>query len=151
MNETSSTDDLRNEPVDDLDRLLSEFFKGQMKNPWPAAPVVGASEPTSLAAARTGEAETPRNRPGSPTRDHGRRARYTLAASVALLLGGGWFLSNAFQPGERPTPNPGPSPSELSGGTAGESAILEKIREEKAKKDDGFLLPKTGGPKIELP
>src|SRR5262249_36279363 len=106
MNQTSSTDDLRSGPVDDLDRLLSEFFKGQLKRPRPAAPVVmtAATEPSVLAATRGPELEAPRNQP-TANRDPGSRARYTLAASVALLLGTGWFLSNGFQPGERPVPS----------------------------------------------
>lgn len=151
MSATSSTDDLRNGPVEGIDRLLSDFFKSQMIHPWPAAPEVAASEPSVLMATRTVTADAPRNQPLA-NRDTGRRARYTLAASVALLLGTGWFLTDGFQPGERPRSNPGVAPHGLgSGGAAGESEVLKKIREEKAKSGDGFVIPKGDGSKIELP
>jgi hypothetical protein len=150
MNQTSSTDDLRNGPVDDLDRLLGEFFKSQLKQPWPAAPVVmtTAIEPSVLAATRAPEVAAPRNQPAA-SRDPGSRARYTLAASVALLLGTGWFLSNGFQPGERPAPSAptNSTPGMLGGGTAGNPEALKNLREDKAKNGD----PKTVIPKVELP
>jgi hypothetical protein len=91
MNTTLPTRD------DDLDRLLSRFLKAQMPDPWPAAPVAH-SEPSALAAARAPLA--PRNV------DPGRRARYTLAASVALVLGTCWAFSNGFRPGDRPGGGP---------------------------------------------
>src|SRR4051794_29755905 len=89
---------------DELDRLLSEFFKAQLKHPWPNAPVpAGANggaaqtEPSELLAART--ANAPRNTAPPARRDNTARARFTLAASVALLLGTCWYLSNDFEPG----------------------------------------------------
>src|SRR5215468_8251064 len=91
------------ETQDDLDRLFSEFFKAQLKHPWPNAPVPAASasaqptEPSELRAARA--ADAPRNAPALARRDNSARARFTLAASVALMLGACWYLSNGFQPG----------------------------------------------------
>ena len=37
---------------DDLDRLLSDFFKSQMKKPWPAVRVPEPVEPAALVACR---------------------------------------------------------------------------------------------------
>src|SRR5262249_44048814 len=83
---------------DALDGLLAHFFNAQFQKHWPAAPVVVASATPAA----------PRNE--SPAHDSGNRARYTLAASVALLLGTCWTLSNGFQAGERPA-GPSPAPS----------------------------------------
>jgi hypothetical protein len=149
MNQTSSTDDLQTGPVDHLDRLFGDFFKSQMKRPWPAAPVVlAATEASVLVATRTPEVGVPRNQP-TASRDPGGRARYTLAASVALLLGTGWFLTNGFQPGEHSAPSvpTAHGTNMLGGGTAGNPEALKTLREDKAKHGH----PKTATPKVELP
>ena len=100
------------ETPDELDKLFSDFFKAQLKHPWPNAPLpasgaaVPAAEPSGLANTRTQtQTEAPRNSP-TPTpqahskgRDSTARARFTLVASVALALGGCWVLSNGFLPG----------------------------------------------------
>jgi len=137
------------ETPDELDRLFSEFFKGQLRKPWPKAPVPpGASataEPSELAAARV--AEAPRNHPSPASRDNTARARFTLAASVALLLGTCWTLSNGFQPGERPgqapvAPGlPGLLPD--SGASGIDDPRLKKLGEDKAKGNND-------GPKIDM-
>lgn len=80
-------------PPDALDEAFSDFFKGQMPRPWPPAPVP---------AMATRPADRP---PADPLR----RARWTLAASVALVLGTGWFLSTGSQPAGRSTTNPAPA------------------------------------------
>lgn len=134
---------LPNSP-DALDALLSDFFKAQLKKPWPKAPLpegARAAEPSELATARA--AEAPRNAP-SPQRDSTARARFTLAASVALLLGTGWFLADGFQPGPRPGANPvtgAPAHPLLPGSSAdGDDHLpLKKIGEDKAKGNDGGL------------
>jgi hypothetical protein len=136
------------EAPDDLDRLFAEFFQGQVKKPWPKAPLPPAStaqaEPSELAAARA--AEAPRNQPSPAARDNTARARFTLAASVALLLGTCWALSNGFQPGERPgQPTPAvPGSNLLQHGSADGNKFepLKKIGEDKAKG--------TGAPKIDM-
>ncbi|MBI1913273.1 MAG: hypothetical protein HYS12_00720 [Planctomycetes bacterium] len=70
---------------DDVDWLLSDFFRAELPKPWPAAPVPD---------------EQPRSLPLSPRKPARRwsasRSRFALAASVALLLIGGWFLSGKF-------------------------------------------------------
>lgn len=146
MNATSSTNSLHSGPGDGLDRLLSEFFKSQMKHPWPSAPVV-VSEPSELVAARATSADAPRHQPVE--RDSSRRARFTLAASVALLLGTGWLLTDGYRSGDRPVANPARVPSGVAGGTAGDSEVLKKIREEKARNGDGFVIPKADPPKFD--
>jgi hypothetical protein len=91
-------------PSDDLDQLLGAFFKAQLPHAWPSAPATtSVNEPASLVAARAEAAESPRHQPAAANRDPGgRKARYTLAASVAILLGTCWTLSNGLQSGTRP-------------------------------------------------
>ncbi len=71
---------------DDVDRLLSDFFRAELPNPWPAAPVPD-EQPQSL----------PLSTRKSLRRWSGLRSRFALAASVALLFIGGWFLSGKFE------------------------------------------------------
>lgn len=119
--------------ADDLDRLLSDFFKAQLRRPWPNAPGAPA-EPARAAAAAP--------------RDTTARARATLAASVALLLGTGLFLADGFRPGVRPGPDAAPAPRGNlllpdAGADGKGHAPLEKIGEEKAKGGNG-------APKIDM-
>src|SRR5579884_277089 len=79
------------QPGDDLDRLLRTFLRSQLPHPWPPPPV------TSTVASR-------QRRPGD-----GRnlmRSRWTLAASVALLLVGSWLLPSRFTPDAKPESGP---------------------------------------------
>lgn len=71
-------------PPDGLDRLLSDYFKNELPKPWPA--------PRAIA-----EPAAPR-----PRRDAGSRSRYTLAASVAALIGLGVYLSAGTPAGQAP-------------------------------------------------
>lgn len=77
-------------PPDDLDRLLGDFFKAQLRHPWPNAPVppAAAAEPSERVRVRPRAAETP----APARRDAAARARFTLAASVALMLGALWYF-----------------------------------------------------------
>ncbi len=130
MNKTTLSDD-------SLDAMFSDFFKAKMQKPWPTAPQTSSvvNEPSSLVAARSSSSETPRNQPVAMSHDSGSKARYTLAASVALLIGTCWTLSNGFQPGDRPTPGNGSSnPVNMNPITASDPAVLTKIREENATK-----------------
>lgn len=141
-------------PDDALDSLLSDFFKGQMKQPWPAAPNAGqgGNEPSTLAAARAAQVPgaEPRNQPAAASRDTGNRSRYTLAASVAILLGTCWTLSNGFRPGERsggvaPPPAPG---IDLRPATAdGKDTLPGELKKEADRGNDINFVP----PKIDLP
>ena len=69
-----------------------------MKKPWPAVRVPEPVEPAALVGVRN---ESPAVR-GRPAADPGGRARLTLAVSAAILLGGCWYLSNGWQPADRP-------------------------------------------------
>jgi hypothetical protein len=97
----ASTSPLRANAPDDGERQLIEFFRGEVPAPWPAAPM--PVRPTVAF------------RHSSPLSG----GRLALAASVAALLIGGWFLS-----GRMPSPAPGGSlddtkatvPSNLRGG-----------------------------------
>jgi len=72
----------REQPGDDLDGLLTAFFRSEMPSPWPGAP-----EPE--------EAEVI-VRPMPRARNPIWGSRLALAASVAILLAGGWLLSGSF-------------------------------------------------------
>ena len=76
---------------DALDAAFADYFQRQMPRPWPPAPAVAAT-PTPARVA-----------------DPSRRARWTLAASVAVLAGCCWLLSSDGRPGRRPGPQ-APSP-----------------------------------------
>lgn len=113
---------------DHLDRLLSDYFKSRMPEPWPAVRVPEPVEPVALVAARN---VPPRSRSADP----GSRARLTLAVSAAILLGGCWYLSNGLQTGSRAggsITNPAVGPG-LKDAGATERGVLPHIREEKAK------------------
>jgi hypothetical protein len=75
---------------DDADQLLRAFYRAEMPDPWPSfeAP---AEAPTVL----------PFPAPGARRPIFG-RSRLALAASVALLIAGLWFLSGKF--GSEPAP-----------------------------------------------
>ncbi len=83
-------------PGDDLDGLLRAFFRSQMPQPWPAS-----QAPRSL--------NVPAARPAS-SRHPLMRSRYTLAASVALLLLGSLFLPSRFTQTSKSDGNPGGAP-----------------------------------------
>src|SRR5262245_15171542 len=69
----------------DLDRLLSDFFRSEMPHPWPEL-TIPDEQPRTL--------PLPARKP-MPRRSSW-RSRFALAASIALLLAGGWFLSGKF-------------------------------------------------------
>ena len=136
----------------ELDELLSDFFKSQLKRPWPKAPVpesAARAEPSELAAVRA--AEPPRNSPPAPARrrDNTARARYTLAASVALLLGTGWLLTDGLPPAGHLAPGPAantPGNGFLPGSSADgkDHAPLKKMDEDKAKGNGGIKVDVGG-------
>jgi hypothetical protein len=79
-----------------VDRLLSAFFKAELPDPFPM-----------MKAPARAELPMPANT-NSLSRDERRTAisnsRLSLAASVALILGGCWYLSGQISaPIERPT------------------------------------------------
>jgi hypothetical protein len=157
MNQSSLREDLRKLPAEEkLDRVLSDFFKSKMKQPWPAAPTTPSRmpimEPSLLAATRTAFVETSRNQPVETgnSRDGGSKSRYTLAMSVAMLLGTCWYLSNGFQQGERVAPAGNTTPkvfNVLPESGAEKPAALEQIRKDKAENGNQDATQ----PKIQIP
>src|SRR4029453_4928763 len=124
-------DEQRTEP---LARLLSAHFKGQLKEPWPTAPYRLGSEPSVVVAERMALAEAPHD--AKPARDNNARARYTLAASVVLLLGTCWYLSTGFESAYRNGPTT-PSPGGMLGGAgASKPAALEELKRDAAIKGE---------------
>lgn len=103
-------------PPDALDRAFGDFFQAQMPHPWPAAPATPAARPATRPAVPDGSA----------------RARWTLAASVALLVGGGWLLSG------------GPQPSRPSAGKT--AAGPDILNEASATLPDAFKSPPKSVP-----
>jgi hypothetical protein len=133
MTANSSIDDTRGEPVDAFDRLLSTYFKAQLKRPWPTAPQASIVEPSTFVAERMASAEpSPRK---TTTPDTGSRARYTLAASVALLLATCWYLSIGFQPANRADPGPARGGVLIDSGAA-KPAVLEELKHDRATKGE---------------
>jgi hypothetical protein len=84
----------RGRPGDELDGLLSAFFRSEMPDPWPAAHVPEEAEPATIPLR-------------SLDRKPLRRSRLALAASVALFVALPWLQSG---PPDDSTP-PGASPS----------------------------------------
>jgi hypothetical protein len=83
---------------DDLDRLLTTFYRAEMPHPWPKLAPPLRVRPATVE--------------GDPRRSVLTHSRLTLAASVAALVAGGWLLS-----GRLPVAAPGPGVS-LEGGSA---------------------------------
>lgn len=96
---------------DRTDDVLSDYFKSKLRHPWPPAPATAHAEPARAPAAA----------------GQGTRARVTLAASVALLLGTCWYLSNGTPTAGRAAPQPGVAGGiDLGKGTATQPKEFEK-------------------------
>jgi hypothetical protein len=122
----------RSEPPDALDRLLSDYFKAQLRHPWPSAPVSPRAEASGVVAARA----TPTPRQPMSHRDNNSRARLTLAASVALLLGTCWYLSSGFQSADRAVPGNPSRGGVLGDAGASKPDALEELKHDNAIKGD---------------
>ena len=72
---------------DEVDRLLSSFYRSEVPTKWPAAPKPWAVQ------ARANAVEHSTN--------PAMRSRWALAASVAILVGGCWYLSGNLKDGKR--------------------------------------------------
>ena len=66
-----------NRPDDDLDRMFRAYYQAELPARWPAAPRPWAESPSPAAESN---------------RDPASKSRWALAASVAMLLGGCWYL-----------------------------------------------------------
>lgn len=142
MSQNPPTEVARREPADPLDRLLADFFQSQLKQPWPPAPATPSTEPAALAASRE---------PIPSRRDSSRRSRYTLAASVALLLGVGWLFSSGFAPGDRPGSNPAPTGGMLKDAGASDPDAVKELRKDKAIKNGDGKRKTAPQPPFQLP
>ena len=129
-----------------------------MKHPWPTAPAtprVLGSEPSVLLADRTALAnaavEPRRNEVGSKAaHDSGNKSRYTLAVSIAVLLGTCWCLSNGFQPAERNHNAPSAFPV-LPDSSASDPEALKERRKDQAIHGGAVRDNPPVTPKIQLP
>ena len=97
-------------PPEKVDDLLSDYFKSKMRQPWPTAPATASIEPSTRRTATQSN-----------------RARYTLAASVAILLGACWYFSNGSRP-ERVSPQTPGTPGILNDGSAKMPKEFEKTK-----------------------
>lgn len=89
-----------NRPEDEIDRLFAAYFRAERPARWPAAPRPWANRAQPAAV---------------PTGDPSTRSRWALAASVALLIGGYWYLSGQATDGRiRPGFNPDGGGADLS-------------------------------------
>jgi hypothetical protein len=84
---------------DDLDRRLGQFFRGEVPDPWPSL---------------TPPVRMPVGRRDTRTLSAGRMA---LAASIAILLFGGWFLSGQF-----------PAPPTIGSLDSGNATVPRELR-----------------------
>jgi hypothetical protein len=90
----NATEQYQKEP--DVDRMLSAFFKSEMPDPFPRLKLsAGQSNMPMPVAANQWNASVV-------------KSRLSLAASVALLVGGCLYVSSQIgEPGERPTAGKG--------------------------------------------
>jgi hypothetical protein len=82
-------------PGDELDGLLTEFFRADMPHAWPA-PALPQVWPSPVADAPGALLSAPR------------RSRFALAASIAILLGGQLWLHRSYQPEPSTATRPAP-------------------------------------------
>jgi hypothetical protein len=75
----------QNQSNDELDRLVGAYFRAELPAKWPAAP-----RPVEKIAYRS----------APPAVDPSVKSRWALAASVAMLLGGCWYLSGHLNDGK---------------------------------------------------
>jgi hypothetical protein len=111
-------------PGDDLDGLLRTYFKAEMPNPWPKAPL------PPLNGQLNGHGALPFARPERPTAQPWRlTSQVALAASLGGLLLGTVLLSGQFH---------GPQPADPKMGEgAGSRDIPKKIHESLEQPPDG--------------
>jgi hypothetical protein len=75
-----------NKTSDDLDRLFGAYFQAELPAKWPAAPRPWVAKVN--------------NRPSQAKIDPAVKSRWALAASVAMLIGGCWYLSGQLSDGK---------------------------------------------------
>jgi hypothetical protein len=110
MNTNASNSNVPEAGIDRIDNVVGEFFRAQLPNPWPDAPRPWADK-AGISTSNKNQAS---------------RSRWALAVSVALLVGGCWYLSGHLTDGRK-------RPDTNFNGTA----------DLKHVKDAGKSLPKT--------
>src|SRR4051812_17386359 len=89
---------------DDLDALLTAFFRKEMPAPWPAfrPPLARADAPPPASSNGRAHPAPPTIGPARPRPLGGPRSfwrsRLALAASLVLLLGAAWFVPGLLRP-----------------------------------------------------
>jgi len=73
---SATTEKTGEDRPDELDRLLTAYFRSEVPSPWPSLPTPGTTQPTA----------TPSNRRLT-------QSRLMLAASIAALLVGSWLVT----------------------------------------------------------
>jgi hypothetical protein len=106
----------------DLDKMLSAFFKAEIPDPFPALKRPVGTFQSQMPMPVSSE---PRQRPDRTALS---KSRISLAASVALLLGGCWYLSS--QIGNAPER---PSVGKGDGGSAKVPKEIRKATESSKK------------------
>jgi hypothetical protein len=132
MTPNSPIAESRSEPLDALDRLLADYFKSQLKEPWPSAPASPRAEASVLVATRA----IPLACEPLAQRDSNSRARVTLAASVALLLGTCWYFTSGFESADRNVPGNPSRGGVLGDAGASKPDALEELKHDNAIKGD---------------
>jgi len=113
MNFVVAPPNQRNDDVpsgDEVDQVLRAFFKAQVPDPWPS---FESPPETSILPF------VPPARRSSPL-----RGRFALAASVALLATGAWFLSDKFASQPEPVVVQPSGPGAATGTHPGETPPL---------------------------
>ncbi len=97
----NASDQYQTEPKEaDADRLLSAFFKAEMPDPFPRLKLHAMQRNLPMPVGAS-FASSERNASAL-------KSRLSLAASVALLVGGCWYISSQIDaPAERPTAGKG--------------------------------------------
>jgi hypothetical protein len=100
-------------PPDEVETLLRAYFRSEMRDPWPAPPLIRSTVAT----------------PADRTSARGsNRSRFALAASVALLVGGSLLI-----PGRSPSRQTTASPLRMLPGQATRVRIQETLIQPKDK------------------
>lgn len=116
--------------MEEADRALSDFFKGQLPTAWPACRATSAVVPVAQA-------------PTSDV-DSSWSSRAALVASVVLLLGLGFYFASGL--GATPTPQAGKPGTMLNGATANGTGLLKSAAPAGKHEDPMKDFPKSTMP-----
>jgi hypothetical protein len=100
-------------PPDEVETLLRAYFRAEMRDPWPAPPLIRPTVATPAERTPAGGFN---------------RSRFALAASVALLVGGSLLIPGQSPSRQAPTPLPPMLPGEATRIRLKETLIQSKDR-----------------------